>query len=218
MSRLIDRVLSLPKWVVVTTALLLIGLIGVADYVSGHDFSLSPFYRIPIGWTCWVVGRRAGVLLSAISSVVWLVADMLTGYLYSHRSFLYWSALVLLALFVCVVYLLAAFKAANALKQELVGRKRIEETRLHVERLATVSTMAAQVAHEVRNPLGSVTLNLDLVDKEISKLAESSGHRPEEGLALLQEIRGEVRRIRHVIDDYLQFARLPKPQKRPPRR
>ena len=31
----------------------------------------------------------------------------------------------------------------------------------------------------------------------------------------MQEIRGEVRRIRHVVDDYLQFARLPKPQRQP---
>jgi len=73
-----------------------------------------------------------------------------------------------------------------------------------------VGTMAAQVAHEVRNPLGSITLNLDLIAKEIEKLAGSDRHPAEEGRALVSEMREEVHRIRHVLEDYLRFARLPK--------
>jgi len=78
-----------------------------------------------------------------------------------------------------------------------------------------VGTMAAEVAHEVRNPLGSITLNLDLIQKEINKLAEDTGNLPDEGRALVHDMREEVRRIQRVIEDYLQFARLPKLQRRP---
>src|SRR4029077_4536715 len=44
---------------------------------------------------------------------------------------------------------------------------------------------------------------------------KTSGHSPQEGRFFLDEMRAEVRRIQHVIEDYLRFARLPKPQRRP---
>ncbi len=87
--------------------------------------------------------------------------------------------------------------------------------KLQAERLALVGTMAAQVAHEVRNPLGSITLNLDLIRREIEKLAATSRYSPQEGNVLVSDIREEVRRIQTVIEDYLRFARLPKLQRQP---
>jgi signal transduction histidine kinase len=67
----------------------------------------------------------------------------------------------------------------------------------------------------VRNPLGSITLNLDLVAKQIEKLAETSRHPAEEGRTLVKEMREEVHRIQRVIEDYLRFARLRNPQRKP---
>jgi signal transduction histidine kinase len=227
MSKLMDYALSPPKQVIVIMALLLAVLIGVADYVTGHELSLAAFYLIAICWACWAAGRRAGLLLAAVSAVIWLVADMAVGYPHSNRTILYWNALMLLVLFVGVVFLLAAFRVAHdhleeevqlrtaALQQEIADRRRAEHARLQAERLATVGSMAAKMAHEIRNPLGSITLNLSLVDKEIARLAETNGHSAEEGHLLMQEIGSEVHRIQHVIDDYLQFARLPKPQRQP---
>ena len=104
---------------------------------------------------------------------------------------------MLLMLFLFVVYLISAFQAAHyhleetvqqrtaALQAEIQERKRLEVAKIQAERLAMVGTMAAQVAHEVRNPLGSITLNLDLIQKEIDKLAEGGGHSPEEGRVLV---------------------------------
>ncbi len=134
---------------------------------------------------------------------------------------------MLLLFFLVVVYLLSAFQKAHdhleeavqqrtaALQVEIQERKRLEVAKIQAERLAIVGTMAAQVAHEVRNPLGSITLNLDLIQKEFNQLAEGNGHSPEEGRGLVVEIREEVSRIQRVIEEYLQFARLPKPQLRP---
>ena len=43
-----------------------------------------------------------------------------------------------------------------------------EQRLIRSERLATVGRMAAQIAHEVRNPLSSIGLNAELLGDELS--------------------------------------------------
>lgn len=102
-----------------------------------------------------------------------------------------------------------------AIVRDITERKRLEAAKLQAERLATIGTMTAKVAHEIRNPLGSIKLNLDLVRKEIDRLSQTSRHPPDEGWELVDTLRDEAGRIQRVIEEYLQFARLPKPKRRP---
>ncbi len=97
-----------------------------------------------------------------------------------------------------------------AIVRDITERKRLEAAKLQAERLATIGTMTAKVAHEIRNPLGAIQLNLDLVRKEIDRLSA-----PQEGRELVDTLRAEAGRIQRVIEEYLQFARLPKPKRRP---
>jgi signal transduction histidine kinase len=87
----------------------------------------------------------------------------------------------------------------------MVRRVRQEhEERVRAERLAVIGTMAAKFAHEIRNPLGSIRLNLDSVRDELA------GNNGTLVPGLLHSIDSEVRRIHRISDGYLQFARLPK--------
>ena len=83
-----------------------------------------------------------------------------------------------------------------------------EEAKRRAERLAVVGTMAAKVAHEIRNPLGSIRLNLDSVREEIAPLIQA-GVAYAHLQSLLQAIDSEVSRIQRITDSYLKFARLP---------
>lgn len=80
-----------------------------------------------------------------------------------------------------------------------------ERRLLRGERLAAAGQLAAQITHEIRNPLSSVALNVELLEDE---LAESS----REGRHLLKEITKEVDRLTQVTEDYLSFARRPSPE------
>jgi two-component system NtrC family sensor kinase len=74
------------------------------------------------------------------------------------------------------------------------------------ERLATAGRIAAQVTHEIRNPLSSLDLNADLLKDEI----QSDGSK-EESLQLINAMQDEIERLTRITEAYLRFARLPAP-------
>ncbi len=75
------------------------------------------------------------------------------------------------------------------------------------ERLAVIGKMSAQVAHEIRNPLSALTLNVDLLEDEIDSFR---GVNSAEARELVAIVRNELHSLHKVIDEYLQFTRLPK--------
>lgn len=101
----------------------------------------------------------------------------------------------------------------SVILRDIAERKRQEESKLQSERLTVIGTMSAKLAHEIRNPLSSVLLNLDLVRDEIASLARNGSHGSSELDTLIRAMDSEVRRIERVTEDYLKFARLPKPQR-----
>ena len=101
----------------------------------------------------------------------------------------------------------------SAILRDITERKRLEEAKLRAERLAVIGAMSARLAHEIRNPLSSIILNIDLVGDEIGALARDREDEPKEARSLLRSIDSEVRRIQRVTEDYLQFARMPKPRR-----
>ena len=72
------------------------------------------------------------------------------------------------------------------------------------ERLAAIGKMAAQVTHEVRNPLSSLALNAEMLEEEL-------GDRGGEASALLASIKLEVERLTQLTEKYLSLARRSRP-------
>jgi len=89
-----------------------------------------------------------------------------------------------------------------------------ERRLLRGERLAAIGRLAAQITHEIRNPLSSVALNAELLGDEIDGIGQHGGQL--EGVAearqLLARITSEVDRLTQITEAYLGFARRPKPQ------
>jgi two-component system NtrC family sensor kinase len=85
---------------------------------------------------------------------------------------------------------------------------RANEQLLVSERLATIGKMAAHVTHEIRNPLSSIALNLELLEEELPTSAEEANN-------LLRAIKAEVERLSGLSEQYLSVARQRPQQKRP---
>ena len=76
------------------------------------------------------------------------------------------------------------------------------------EQLAAVGKMAAQITHEIRNPLTSIGLNAELLADDF---ADGNG----EAVKIAQAIVKEVDRLTDITEQYLRFARLPEPRLEP---
>ncbi len=86
--------------------------------------------------------------------------------------------------------------------------KQLQKMQLQSERLAAVGRMAAHVTHEVRNPLSSIGLNVELLEEELADVT------PEQK-ELLRAVHREVEHLTAITEEYLRVARLPNPQLEP---
>ena len=51
-------------WIIAST--ILVGLLGIVDYLTGNEFSFSLFYLLPICLTAWYANRLAGIFTSSL--------------------------------------------------------------------------------------------------------------------------------------------------------
>lgn len=86
-------------------------------------------------------------------------------------------------------------------------RERTAELQLQ-ERIASVGTLAAGVAHELNNPLGYVMSNLELVIESLADDAPGGGE-DFEPRVLLEECLVGARRMARIISELASFARPP---------
>lgn len=108
---------------------------------------------------------------------------------------------------VSVVPFLESGKAAGVVivAEDVTERVGVERALLRSERLAAIGRMSSQITHEVRNPLNSMSLNVEMLQEELSA-------KEGEARELLAAIAKEIERLTEITEGYLGFARLPKPQ------
>jgi len=99
---------------------------------------------------------------------------------------------------------LALVTEQNQRLEETVAERTRQLTKW--ERLAAVGSMAAKAAHEIRNPLSSISLNTELLSDELLKF---EGCDTREAGELLDSIQGELDRLRRLLEEYMSFARMP---------
>jgi signal transduction histidine kinase len=79
---------------------------------------------------------------------------------------------------------------------------------LVAERMATVGRLSLRVAHEVRNPIAAIELNAELLQDIVRN---HSGTDMDEATGLVAAIRDQVNTLDALTEEYLAFARFPKP-------
>jgi two-component system sensor histidine kinase AtoS len=76
--------------------------------------------------------------------------------------------------------------------------------------LSTIGVLARWMAHEIRNPLSSLNINIELLREELFDQADLS--KKEEIHSLINFISYETLRLENNLKDFLDFNRLPPPK------
>jgi signal transduction histidine kinase len=100
----------------------------------------------------------------------------------------------------------AAIAIENARTYE--DLRKTHEKLLHTERLALVGEMAARIAHEVRNPLASIKMNIQILERKV-RLPDPGD---EEYLDIAKK---EIERLNDVMKEILDFSKPVKLEKTP---
>lgn len=100
------------KSTLVFAGFLLIGLIGLIDYSTGHDLAFSVFYVLPIFLITWFTNKWFGLVASIVSAIVWLVADITSGQSYSSLLIPFWNSFIRFAFFIIITLLLSSLKSS----------------------------------------------------------------------------------------------------------
>jgi len=104
---------------------------------------------------------------------------------------------------------------ARSLKEREAQLKEKQEALLRAEQLAAVGRISAQIAHEIRNPLSSIGLNVELLQESIGTARFDSDEEARESRESLAAMLREIDRLTEVTEQYLGMARLPQPSLRP---
>jgi PAS domain S-box-containing protein len=88
--------------------------------------------------------------------------------------------------------------------QDCADLRTMEERLVQAERLATIGRFASQIAHEIRNPLSSISLNVELLEDELTASSDEARN-------LIRSVLKELDRLNDIVSEYLQFSRFPKP-------
>ena len=181
-------------------------LVWFTGGTESHFYLL--FYPL-VALDAYYFGPAIGIATALVASALLGIANVLVSPLapWAHVA----SRAALLGLLALALgHVAARERVARAQAEQLAAEVRTASGRLiQAERLAVVGRLSARIAHEVRNPLGAITLNVDMLADIVQACPGSGMSQAQE---LLRGIRRELRGLAALTDEYRVAARLPRPR------
>jgi signal transduction histidine kinase len=100
-----------------------------------------------------------------------------------------------------LIFLLLGLAFAYVLRLLRLTR-RIEAEAQDQQRLSYLGLLSSGIAHEVKNPLNSIQMNLQLLEEEAA-----AGTTPEKLHGWIEPIQREIRRLERLVNDFLLYSR-----------
>ncbi|OGK95874.1 MAG: hypothetical protein A3I14_14855 [Candidatus Rokubacteria bacterium RIFCSPLOWO2_02_FULL_73_56] len=181
-------------------------------FTGGGDSHFYLLFFLLVALNAYYFGPALGVLTAALASGLLALASWLAPppAAWAHVGA---RALLLGLLGLALGHVAARERAARARAEELHREKDAAMARLaRAEQLAAIGRLSAKMAHEVRNPLGAINLDVDMLTDIVR---DGQGPAMAEAREIVREIRDEVRALAALTDEYLVAARLrpPRPEK-----
>jgi two-component system, sporulation sensor kinase E len=96
--------------------------------------------------------------------------------------------------------------------RDITASRRTAQQTIESERLNALMFLAAGVAHEIGNPLNSLHIHLQLMERSVQKLQDGAKEELEQSIEVA---RSEVNRLDSIVTQFLKAIRPSRPQLRP---
>jgi two-component system, NtrC family, sensor kinase len=194
----------LPKLAVTAFGLALVVALGVLDYVTWSELSLTVTYLLPVSLCAWVAGRNSGTLTAVAAAAAVFLADWVSGISFAHPLVSYWNPVMVLVSFLIVAQLVAALRDAQTQLEQRVARRTaalqaevVERQRAEV-RLTVANEELSHRKRDLERTLGDLqkmnrelqATHLQLIEaakmETVGRLAAGVAHEVKNPLAIIQ--------------------------------
>lgn len=181
------------------------------EYRYLHEIYQRGYY-IPILLAAFWFGPWIGLTSAFLTSLIYTVHIQIDWTQLPTYAFNQYAEIVLYHVTALIIGVLASRERRLRRHLEYTSRElsaayqKLQETFEQLrrsDRLAALGQMSAGIAHEIRNPLGSIKGSIEILEKEIPP-----DHPKTEFVGIIKD---EVARLNSLINEFLQFARPPNP-------
>ena len=137
-----------------------IGLLGIIDTLTGNEITFSLFYLAPIVVVTWTVRQEAGLLMSLLSALTLLGAEIASGQTYSSPTIYVWNTLIRTVFYVIVTYLVAELHKARR-EEQLAARTDFVSGAANARFFHELLQMEINRIHRYPHPVTVVYIDID---------------------------------------------------------
>jgi len=196
--RRIGSALRQSRTLSILITLLLVLVVGIADYVSGYYIYWSIFYLMAISLALWNVGVLFALLTSILSIASWLVGDWAAGVVYPNRFAPVWNTLITFGSYLVVIWLLSRLKSFHqtledrirqrtaALRDEIAAREQLEK-----EITEVTERERRRIGHDLHDTLcqhlTATSLSLQVLSGKLSDASSPLARDADASVGLIEE-------------------------------
>ena len=180
----------LPGQTLQLGCLLLTLLLGSLDLKTGYEMSFSVFYLMPVAIIAWCSPGRSCYLHAVLAALVWDVANLLAGQMWSHPAIYVWNGLTRAVFYVITAALIQQVSRLLA-REQAVSRTDHLTGLLNSRGFAEAFDTEQARSLRTRRTWSLLCLDLDYFKEVNDQYGHSEGDRAlrEVGLTLRQNLR-----------------------------
>jgi len=190
---------SSPKVFLIILSFTLTLMISYIKYLTGPEWAMSAFYIFPIILVTWNVGIGTGILLSLMSAISWLMADLMALDLFSNPRVPFINETFRLVVFLVIAFIIFKLKIAFENQQELAGTDPLTLV-LNRRAFYPLADLELNNARRYKTPTSFVYLDID----DFKKINDHFGHRT--GDTLLCSVAKTIKTNIRAIDIIVRFG------------
>ena len=168
-----------------------IGLLGIIDTLTGNEITFSLFYLAPVVVVTWAADQSSGLLMSLLSAVTLLGAEIASGQTYSRPLIYVLNTLIRTVFYVIVTYLVAQLHKARR-EEQLAARTDFVTGAANARYFHELLQMEINRIHRYPHPITVVYIDID----NFKLVNDLFGHQMGDEVlrSIAMELRSQLRR------------------------